>query len=64
MDHTNDTQVYGSIVRKITLLHVLAILLAAKAVLIVASYKDARRHKTRQEELLVLSLNILYILMT
>ena len=43
MDHTVDKKVCKSIVSKITLLRVLAVLLAAQAVLIVASYEDARR---------------------
>ena len=48
MDHTVDERVYGSIVREITLLRVLAILLAAKAILIVASYEDARRQRRKR----------------
>ena len=48
MDPTNDIQVYRSIVRKIMLLHVLYIFLAAQAVFIVAASEDARRYKCKK----------------
>ena len=43
MDLATDIEVYESIVRKITLLRVLAVLLVAQVVIIVASSEDARR---------------------
>ena len=48
MDPAADKKVYGSIVRKITLLRVLAVLLVSQVILTIASYEDARRQRNKR----------------